>query len=243
MAEAIHGSTISRRSALAAGAIAAAVLGRRAQAAAVKHVALLGDSVFDNAAYVGGAPDVRAQVASLLPGGSRVTLIALDGAVIADVAVQLRRLPSDTTHIVISAGGNDALQASGVLDQPATAVAEALERLAAIGEMFGQDYTALLDLALESGVPVAACTIYDPRFPEPDRRRIGSTALTVLNDRISRNVFSRGMTLIDLRLICDRDEDFANPIEPSVHGGMKIARAIVSFVTDAPPSAAVVAKK
>jgi hypothetical protein len=32
--------------------------------------------------------------------------------------------------------------------------------------------------------------------------------------------------LLDLRLICDEDSDYANPIEPSVQGGEKISAAI-----------------
>ena len=38
------------------------------------------------------------------------------------------------------------------------------------------------------------------------------------------------MPLIDLRLICDENEDYANAIEPSVHGGEKIAAAIASLL-------------
>jgi hypothetical protein len=41
--------------------------------------------------------------------------------------------------------------------------------------------------------------------------------------------FSRGTALIDLRIICSEDGDYANPIEPSVQGGLKIARAIASL--------------
>jgi len=53
------------------------------------------------------------------------------------------------------------------------------------------------------------------------------TALKLFNDLIVREAFARGVPLIDLRLICDRDEDYANPIEPSSVGGEKIARAVV----------------
>jgi hypothetical protein len=66
-------------------------------------------------------------------------------------------------------------------------------------------------------------TIYEPRFPEAPRRKLAATALTLLNDKITRQAFARGLTLIDLRLICDEDADFANPIEPSARGGAKIA--------------------
>ena len=42
--------------------------------------------------------------------------------------------------------------------------------------------------------------------------------------------FTRGLPLVDLRLICDQDEDYANPIEPSVRGGEKIAAAIAGLM-------------
>jgi hypothetical protein len=67
-------------------------------------------------------------------------------------------------------------------------------------------------------------------MPEP-RRRIAVTALTALNDRITRAAFARGTSLIDLRLICAEDADYANPIEPSAQGGAKIAAAIAAFAT------------
>ena len=52
---------------------------------AVGHVVLLGDSIFDNAAYVAGAPDVVRQVRQRLPQGSKATLAAVDGSTIGDV--------------------------------------------------------------------------------------------------------------------------------------------------------------
>ena len=77
---------------------------------------------------------------------------------------------------------------------------------------------------------LAVCTIYEARFPEPVTRRLAATALTTLNDAITRETFARNVDCIDLRILCDDDRDFANPIEPSVHGGAKIARAILSVV-------------
>ena len=35
--------------------------------------------------------------------------------------------------------------------------------------------------------------------------------------------FARRLPMVDLRLICDEDADYANPIEPSVQSGRKIA--------------------
>jgi lysophospholipase L1-like esterase len=208
----------------------------------MKHVVLLGDSIFDNAAYVGSDPDVVRQVRQLLPEGWRATLNARDGSVIADIPAQLRALPPDATHLVISIGGNDALLQSGVLQEAADSVADAIEKLAAVRESFQRAYAAMLEHALTRGLPTAVCTIYEPRYPEPRLRRAAATALTLLNDAITREAFARGATLIDLRLVCDRDEDFANPVEPSARGGAKIARAIAGFVRETKPSSAVIAK-
>lgn len=50
------------------------------------HVVLLGDSIFDNAAYVASGPDVIRQLRQCLPESWRASLRTIDGAEIADVA-------------------------------------------------------------------------------------------------------------------------------------------------------------
>jgi len=60
-----------------------------------------------------------------------------------------------------------------------------------------------------------------------------------LNDRIMAEAFRRRLAVIDLRIICDSDQDFTNAIEPSVLGGEKIARAIAAFALSKHPSAQV----
>jgi lysophospholipase L1-like esterase len=192
------------------------------------HIAMLGDSVFDNGSYVGGAPDVRAQLQALVT-DIEVSSAARDGAVLADIALQLRQIPRLATHIVVSIGGNDAIGASGVIEEKATSVAHALEKLAAIRDRFDRSYGSMVELLVKRSLPVAFCSIYEPRFPDLVRRRAAATALAVLNDVITTQVFANRANLIDLRLVCNQDADFANPIEPSATGGEKIARAIAMF--------------
>ena len=194
----------------------------------MSHVILLGDSIFDNAAYVPGGPDVVKQVRARLPFSAKASLLAVDGAVTRGVLAQLARLPGDAGHLVVSAGGNDALGASHILGQSVASVGEAVSMLEAAQSRFAVDYAAMADAVIAHGLPTAFCTIYDTPPSAPDQRII-RTALAIFNDIITRIVFSRGATLIDLRLICDRDEDYANPIEPSVAGGEKIAAAIARF--------------
>jgi hypothetical protein len=233
-------ANISRRTLLLASCSLAGVPERSyAQARAMIHIILLGDSVFDNAAYVSRDPDVLRQLEQMLPQGRKATLLARDGAVIGEIGNQLRGLPCDATHLVISVGGNDALRESGVLESSALSVADALTKLTEIGDGFGRAYGSMLTEVSRVGLPTAVCTIYEPRFPEAPRRKLAATALTLLNDKITRQTFARGLTLIDLRLICNEDADFANPIEPSARGGAKIAQAISKFAGGATPRSSV----
>ena len=76
----------------------------------MNHIVLLGDSIFDNATYVKGGPAVIQQLQAKLPDGWNATLCAVDGSMVQDVQGQLSRLPKDATHLVLSAGGNNALR-------------------------------------------------------------------------------------------------------------------------------------
>ncbi|MBT2595724.1 SGNH/GDSL hydrolase family protein [Arthrobacter sp. ISL-72] len=193
------------------------------------HVVLLGDSIFDNKAYVGEDPGVIMQLREELPPGWKATMLALDGDVIAGVRRQLRLLPEDATHLVVSVGGNDALGFAHLLQMPAGDVTEALNILAAAQDDFAAGYQAMAQAVASTGLPSAVCTIYDTPSTGPGYRTI-RTALAIFNDCITRAAFGLGISLIDLRLICGEDGDYANPIEPSALGGAKIARAIAFLV-------------
>lgn len=196
------------------------------------HVVLLGDSIFDNAAYVGGGPDVVRQVRDRLTPGWQATLRAVDGSVTADVKHQLARLPRDATHLVVSAGGNDALQHMGMLEESARSVAEALDRLAGIREEFQAAYGRMLESVLSLGRPTVVCTVYDPCFPDRRLQRLAVAALTVFNDVITRHAGRAGVPLIDLRRLFDAADCYANPIEPSVVGGVRLADTIWRVCTE-----------
>src|SRR5215212_5243373 len=197
----------------------------------MNHVVLLGDSIFDNAPYVGRCElDVIRQLRQRLPPGSKATLGAVDGSITEDVSKQLRRLPADATHLIISAGGNDALGNSDFLSAPARSTAETLLGLADITDAFERKYHVMLAEVLAHGLPAAICTIYYPRFPEAALQKIAVTALATFNDCIIRAAFAHGIPLLDLRFVCTEEGDYANPIEPSAQGGEKIAEALVRLL-------------
>jgi hypothetical protein len=195
------------------------------------HIVLLGDSIFDNAAYTEGGPDVVTQLRGQLPADWTAALAAVDGSQADAVAAQLAGMRADATHLVLSVGGNDALMASGLLDEPVYSSADALRLIGASVREFEARYRAAVAGCLAKGLPLTVCTIYHGNFPDPDYRERAVVALTAFNDAIVRTACSHGLDVIDLRAVCDQPQDYANPIEPSSIGGARIARAIARVVT------------
>jgi threonine dehydratase len=194
------------------------------------HVGLLGDSVFDNGAYVNGGHDVVTHLRQLVPPHSRASLLAKDGAMIDDIARQLTTLLRDATHLVVSVGGNDLLAEVRVLTTQVRTVADALVRLSSIREAFSHHYRTMLERVLQKEIPTAVTTIYDGAADCERQQRVNSTAVAVINDAITREAMRHRLPVIELREVCTEPLDYANPIEPSDQGGAKIARAIAEFV-------------
>ena len=200
--------------------------------AAMPHLVLLGDSIFDNASYTGGKPDVIAQVRDILPSGWKASLLAVDGATTDGIPSQLARLPLDATHLVLSVGGNNALGRSDILDMPARSTAQAFTMLADVTREFEAAYRKAVAMCRKPGLPLSICTIYNGNFPDANFQKRATAAVAVFNDAIIRVGGENRLTVLELRRVCDRPEDYANPIEPSSIGGAKIARAIVRMVME-----------
>jgi len=198
----------------------------------MKHIILLGDSIFDNNAYVNGGLDVIAQVRRQIPAEWKASLRAVDGSVIENVREQALDLPDDATHLVISVGGNDAILKADILRQKAASSVEVLDRFSDVAGEFEYHYREMLQTVLRLKKPTVVCTIYYPRIPEPFMQKIAVAALTIFNDVIIRQAFQAGVPLIDLRLVCNEDSDYANEIEPSEKGGGKIVKAIMRVVNE-----------
>jgi len=209
----------------------------------MKHIVLLGDSIFDNLKYVeADEQDVPKQLRTLVKDDCKVTNSAVDGDEIKDIVNQLNNLPSDATHLFLSVGGNDGLGQISSFDEPVDTIGDALQKMYLIGEDFKKAYSEMLDSVLAHKLPTAVCNIYYPRFFSNSLERVvpylpmnidgkklqqmAMSAETIFNDIIMFEVFKRKLPLIDLRVLCNDDQDFANPIEPSCIGGMKIAKTI-----------------
>jgi len=172
--------------------------------------------------------DCDAELNFTFPGLSRTNLTSV--YVCHRILVCLRLVPADATHLVLSAGGNDAISNAGILDRPVKSTAQAITALADVARGFEEKYRAAIASCRALRLPLTVCTIYNGCFPDADYQRMASTALMVFNDAILRVGIEYRLSIIDLRFVCSSPDDYANPIEPSSVGGAKIARSIVSLI-------------
>ncbi len=190
-------------------------------------IVLLGDSVLDNKAYTGAEPDVAGHLRGLLPSDWSVTLCAVDGTTTEDVAAQFEQVPSSATHVVLSLGGNDAMDNVDLLEMPVDSTGAALDLFGQRVAAFEAAYARALDQVVGLGASTTVCTIYNADLGPQEASR-GRIALMLFNDVILRGAFSRGLSVLDLRMVCSQPADFTKQIEPSALGGLKIARAIAN---------------
>lgn len=197
----------------------------------MQHIALLGDSIFDNAGYVDEGDSVISQLTEKLPTNTTATLLAVDGDITDDISQQLRKLPAQTTHVFISCGGNDALRIASVLNEPIASVGEAMEVFTEIRADFNHRYANMLSEVKTKCKQIALCTIYDS---VPDYNPNALTALSLFNDVILREGFKIRAPIIDLRLVCNEARDYSpvSPIEPSKYGAKKITDCIVKVIEE-----------
>jgi len=99
------------------------------------RIVFVGDSIFDNAAQVGGEPDTITQVAVQLVSEEHAPLRGTDGSFIRDISQPLRHLPRHAGRVIVRVRGNEVLNYSVRLAEPAQSVAEPLHRRANLAAM------------------------------------------------------------------------------------------------------------
>jgi hypothetical protein len=134
-----------------------------------------------------------------------------------------RAIPLDATHIGICLDGGWAIEASGLLRGEAKSIRSALKALALAADQFEDIFARLIAAALEAGLPTVVCTLVPSRHQEASRRRVAATALAIFNDRILRQAFWAKLSIVELRLICDEESDYASETLLSRAGVRKVA--------------------
>jgi lysophospholipase L1-like esterase len=195
-----------------------------------RTLVLLGDSILDNAPYTGPAPDTTRHLRQQLGGDWTVERLARDGAVMSDVRFQLAQLGERADCIVLSIGGNDALEHVDLLERRASSAAQLFGALADIADRFATAYLEVAKAVAARTPRLILCTIYEPPLLDRTTARLARVPLGVLNDRIVQLASCLGLEVLDLRSVCTAASDFVQQIEPSARGAAKIAIAIAALV-------------
>jgi len=136
---------------------------------------------------------------------------------------RVRAIPSEATHIGICVDGGWAIAASGLLEGSARSISDALDSLANAADQFEEVFARLIAAAVEANVPTIVCTLIPARHPDGSRQRVVATALAIFNDRILRSATAAKLSVLDLRLVCDEDSDYASETLLSRAGVRKVA--------------------
>ena len=190
-----------------------------------ESIVLVGDSIFDNAAYVPGEPCVTEQLRARVRDGVDVSMLAVDGDFASDVHQQIKKMPAQASHVFVSAGGNDALRYSYSLAGEYSSSVQLFTEWSVIQKEFRDNYRSMLKAMIALERHIAVCTIYDA---VPGVDEIVITALSLFNDVITAEAIYAGVAVVDLRWVCTEASDYSSqsPIEPSSQGGAKISEVL-----------------
>ena len=145
---------------------------------------------------------------------------------------RVRAIPAEVTHIVICVDGGWAIETSGLLQGSARTIREALDGLASAADEFEKVFVRLIAAATEAGVPTIVCTLVPARYVDPVQERAAATALAIFNDRLLRRAVAARLSVVELRLVCDEDGDFASETLLSHAGVRKVANVARSALYD-----------
>ncbi len=145
---------------------------------------------------------------------------------------RVRAIPAEVTHIVICVDGGWAIETSGLLQGSARTIREALYGLASAADEFEKVFVRLIAAATEAGVPTIVCTLVPARYVDPVQERAAAAALAIFNDRILRRAIAAQLSIVELRLICDEDNDYASETLLSHAGVRKVANVARSALYD-----------
>lgn len=183
----------------------------------IRHLALLGDAL-QNIDLGEGARE-----SALVPQPRnpwRLTILQPDEVLERGA---MRVVPADATHVGVAIDGGWAIETSGLLTGSAFSIRGALETLGSAADEFDKVFTRLIDAALETGLPTIVCTLVPSRHIEPVRQQVAATALAIFNDRILKRAFASSLSIVELRLVCDEDGDYATETLLSRTGVRKVA--------------------
>ena len=186
----------------------------------IRHLVLLGDALHNVDL---GDGEIES---ALMPRPRNPWKITVLQALRAQQRGHMREIPEDASHVVIGIEGAWAIEASGLLQGSAHTISEALETLTTAADAFESILDGMIAAAQETGLPTLLCTLVPARYAKPAQQRAVTTALAIFNDRVLRRAIAAKLSVVDLRVVCNEDTDYASATLLSRAGVRKAANVI-----------------
>ena len=183
----------------------------------IRHLVLLGDAL-QNIQLAEGHPEE-----TLVPRPRNPWKLTVLQAPEVLRKSHIRAIPAQASHIGICVDGGWAIETSGLLQGDAQSVRGTLDALASAADEFESIFARLIAAAKETGLPTIICTLVPARYVDPVQERAAATALAIFNDRILRRAFAARLSVVELRLVCDEESDYASETLLSQAGVRKVA--------------------
>ena len=181
-----------------------------------RNIVLLGDSILKNNAYVRPIHSVEyfLKQKTTVP----IACLAVDGAVVGDVAAQIEQIPPATEHVIfLSVGGNDILKNKNV--EVATLFTQYIALVQALQQQFANGKIVLLNLY----VPPYINNMKKDALIEANIKQWNLHMYTYVQQ-------NPNLEILPLDTLLFARGDFVADYEPSEVGGMKIVQQLARYI-------------
>ena len=182
---------------------------------------LLGDSIFQNNAYVSTGKNICQLFREKTD--NHTICLAVDHSKIIDVYSQIEKIPDELnngyTTVFLSAGGNDIL--THYVDQ-----GNNITDTQILDSMFSE-YKNLLK-SIYDKMPDANIVLLDIYYPNSPTYTKYQNIISEWNKKIHDFARKNNYSILKVSTIITKPEDFAFGIEPSQTGGQKLVQSILS---------------
>lgn len=182
-------------------------------------IVLAGDSIFDNKEYVIPGESVEQ---NLINNKNDVLLLAKDGAFVADLVHQLKKMPSNLntpdTRLFISVGGNDILykyKDRKIIDEKE------------INSVLEQYKNNILSIKNKFNIKIYLTNIY---YPPLDKYVKLHKVIRYWNNEQKQFAEEHNLSLFNIDTLVTEIIHFSNEIEPSEIGSKLIADGITNII-------------
>jgi len=136
---------------------------------------------------------------------------------------RVRAIPAEATHIGICVDGAWAIETKRTAARECADNPGGPGRSGPAADEFENMFACLIAAARRPVCRRSYARSFRRRYTEPSQQRVAATALAIFNDRVLRRAIAARLSIVELRLVCDEESDYASETLLSHTGVRKVA--------------------